>query len=468
MLNENIERIHRASMHILEKCGVVFHHDEAVRLLKNYGVTMDGHKAFFTEKQIMELVGQAPKSFTVTPWNESRAIEIKPGRTNWATAGGASNIIEADSSPRPTQLADFVDFVKIAHGAPVLNTVSSLVVQAADLPPDDSAALNFFYASQLTDKALVAISGNQYTNETVLGTAAALYGGLAEFGKKPRVLAIISTISPLQLDENSLEALITFIRAGQPCVVTPCTMAGSTGPMTLAGSIALSNAETLAGLALSQIIKPGAPVVYGCQSTTSDPKTAAIAIGAPEQAIFIRHGAAMAAHYGLPSRGGGLLTDADRVGVQSGYEAMMTGLATRQAGFNLALHGAGIVAGYAAISFEQFIVDLEILGMIETLMNGIEVDDKSLALDVVQELGSAGGYLTHTHTLKNCRKNWLPKVSHRGPLGGPAGQTRVDGNIAGQKLKYLESYQKPDLPPGAVADMEKFLTGRGIGWAKVI
>lgn len=459
---DNIYKIHGASVKILERTGVVFHHNQALEACRKYGLKVDGEKVFFSEKQVMELLSMAPKSFRVTPYNENRAVAAGVGQTSWATGGGASNVLEPDSSHRSATFRDFVDFLKIAHSSPVLTSLSTLVVQAADLPLEHSPALKFFYASQLSDKVLVGLSGNRKNNRAVLDTAAALYGGAEEMAKKPRFFGIVSTLSPLRLDGNAIEALIDWAEAGQPSAVTPCTMAGSTGPITLAGSLALSNAETLAGLALAQIVHPGAPVLYGCQSTTADPKTASISIGAPEQATCILYGAALADFYGLPCRGGGLLTDADRVNAQSGYEAMMTGLATRRAGYDLVLHGAGIVCGYAAISFEQFIIDLEIIGMIEKSMAEIEVNDQTLALDIVDALGSGGGYLTHSHTARHCRQNWLPKISYRGHLGGPDNRDYLFQRLEKEKKRCLESYRPPDLSETIIKDMQKALARHGI------
>ena len=460
--NNTIEKIHQASMKILERTGMVFHHAEAVDLCRKSGLKVDGKKVFFSEKQIMDLLAQAPRSFKITPYNPDRAIVVGRNQTNWGTAGGASNMLLADSTHRPGLFSDFVDFFKLGQVAPQLRIINTLVIQASDVPLEQFAALNFFYGAQLSDKVLMALNGDQATNSKVLAVAAALYGGAAALAEQPRFFSVVSTISPLQMDANSVDSLIDWARHGQPSAISPCTMAGSTGPMTLAGSLAISNAETLAGLALAQVVRPGAPVVYGCQSTTSDPRTAAIAIGAPEQAVFISLGAALARHYGLPSRGGGLLTDADRVDVQSGYEAMMTGLFTRQAGHDLVLHAAGIMGGYAAVSFEKFMVDLEILGLIERACTAPDLGDDDFALEIIDELGIEGGYLTHRHTLKNCRKNWTPKLSYRGHLSGPTNDRLMTNRMAAEKKKLMEQYQPPDLPSGAIKDMKSALSKIGI------
>ncbi|MDR1677001.1 MAG: trimethylamine methyltransferase family protein [Deltaproteobacteria bacterium] len=462
-----VEKIHQASMAILEKTGIVFHHQEALSACKKHGLKSEGEKVFFTEQKIMDLLALAPKSFEICPYNKTKAVKVGQKQTCWASTGGATTILEADSSHRQATKNDFVNLLKIGQVAPELSVLSTLVVQAGDLPVKQAAALKFFYASQLSDKVLVAVSADHKTNEMVLNTAAAIYGGLEEMRKQPRFFGIVSTISPLQLDSQAIDALIDWARAGQPSAVTPCTMAGSTGPMTLAGSIALSNAETVAGLALSQIVCPGAPVLYGYQSTTSDPRTASISIGAPEQSVFIQYGAALARYYGLPSRGGGLLTDADRVGVQSGYEAMQTGLNTRLAGFDLAMHGAGIMGGYAAVSFEQFLIDLEIINLIERSLSELEVNEKDLALKVIDELGVDGGYLTHSHTIKNCRRNFIPKFSSRGQLAGPKNDSLLTNRLNQEKKRLLSSYQPPDLSSSTIRDMRLALAQFDISGEKL-
>jgi len=457
-----IEKIHRASMRILETVGMVFHHEEALDICRKYGLKVDGKKVHFTENKIMELLSKVPESFELVPYNKERTVSVGAGKVNWGTAGGAPALMLPDGGLRPGLLTDFVDFLKMAHLAPSISFLNTLMIQASDVPLEHFPALNFFYASQISDKVLLALNGDQSTNHAVLAVAASLFGGGSEMARHPRFFGIVNTISPLQMDGNAVDSLIGWARAGQPSAVSPCTMAGSTGPSTLAGSIALSNAEALAGLALAQIINQGAPVIYGFQSTISDPRTASISVGAPEQAVFIEYGAALARFYRLPSRGGGLLTDADQVNLQCGYESMMNGLATRQAGYDLVLHGAGIMGAFAAVSFEKFVVDLEILGMLERASTDICLEDTDFALEIIDQLGTEGGYLTHKHTLKNCRRHWIPKISYRGPMGNPESRQLMDARISREKERMLEQYRSPDLPRTAVNDMKAALSKCGI------
>jgi trimethylamine--corrinoid protein Co-methyltransferase len=246
-------------------------------------------------------------------------------------------------------------------------------------------------------------------------------------------------------------------------MVTPAAMAGATGPATLAGTMAMSNAEALAGIVAVQMIREGTPVIYGCQSTSADMRTGGYAIGCPEHALCVTYGAALARFYGLPCRGGGSPTDAKRVSVQSGYESMKVMMATCQAKIDLIVHGAGIMDGHAAMSYEQFVIDLEIIGMIRRFMRGIRVDDDSLALDIIKEVGSAGQFLTSPHTFRHCRSElWTPEISLRGAVSGEEADEKIMERIQKKHEKMLAGYQKPQLPADVGSSLHSYLKDTGV------
>lgn len=287
-------------------------------------------------------------------------------------------------------------------------------------------------------------------------------GSRDEFEKYPRLLTIINVNTPLQLDKKMTETLLTFVKYRQPVVIASAAMAGTSSPITLAGTIALQNAEVLSTVALAQMAAPGAPVIYGSQSTTADPRNGSIAIGSPEGALCYNYCAQLAKYYELPSRAGGALSDAKVVNAQAGYESMMTYLACRQSGVNLIVHGAGILDSYTCVSFEKVMMDFEVMEYVNRYLIDIEVDEESIPEELIDELGHEAGYLLSEHTLDHCHSEPLiPSLAVRGASMDPKGQ--YEENIKKQMDRLLDKYEKPQKDAAVLEKMRKILLERGVG-----
>ena len=233
----------------------------------------------------------------------------------------------------------------------------------------------------------------------------------------PITISLINSLTPLGFSNEMLEALKVFVQWGQPAVIAALAMAGSTSPVTLAGTLALQTAELLAGVVYTQLANPGTPVVFGSTSTNIDMKSGALAIGGPELSQMVSAHAQLARHYGIPSRSGGSLTDASFPDAQAGFESMMGLLTTISSEVDFVLHSAGILSSYLAFSYEKFVLDDEMCGMVRRLRRGFEVSDDTLAYDVGAKVGPGGNYLMEKHTVKRCRKEfWKPQLCDRSGL----------------------------------------------------
>ena len=272
---------------------------------------------------------------------------------------------------------------------------------------------------------------------------------------------MVNTNTPLQFDINMTETLFTYLKYRQPIAITAAAMGGTTAPVTLAGELAVLNAEVISVVALSQMFAPGAPVVYGSQSTNADMKSCSIAVGSPEGALCYKYAKKMAAFYGIPCRAGGALSDAKIVNAQAGYESMLTYLSCRLAGVDVVFQSAGIMDGYLAASFEKILVDFEIIRFVNRYMREFEVDTETLALEVVEEVGPAGQYLMEEHTLDYCREELcIPALSVRGPQEN--GAQVFDDNLKKQMQMRLDSYQKPVLSAEEKAAVKAVMEEFGI------
>jgi trimethylamine--corrinoid protein Co-methyltransferase len=213
-------------------------------------------------------------------------------------------------------------------------------------------------------------------------------------------------------------------------------MAGSTGPVTLAGTIAISNVEALVGIALAQMVRRGTPAIYGSATSNAGMRTGAFTIGTPESALAVKYCARLAKRYGVPCRGGGGLNDAKNVSVQAGYESMMVQFVANQEKINFNFHTAGGLDSYGAMSFEKYVVDLEILARIKHYLADLNTEEAHVALDVIEQVGPGGEFLTQMHTAMHCRKApFATQVSLQGVL--PAGQT-ADEALFGKIHQALE------------------------------
>jgi trimethylamine--corrinoid protein Co-methyltransferase len=264
---------------------------------------------------------------------------------------------------------------------------------------------------------------------------------------KPVTISLINSLTPLGYSDEMIEALIECVRWRQPVVIAALAMAGSTSPVTLAGTLAVQNAELLAGVTLTQMISPGTPVVYGSTSTNIDMRSGALALGGPELSQMIAAHVQLARYYGLPSRSGGSLTDASYPDAQAGWESMLSLLTTVSLGVDFVLHAAGILSSYLAFSYEKFVLDDEMCGMVRRFGRWFEVSPETIAYDVIAKVGSGGNYLMETHTLKRCRTEfWQPSLSDRGGLEAWMAGGRQDA-VARARVRWQRLVAEHEDPP---------------------
>lgn len=457
------QQIHEASMKILAKTGMRFHHPDAIEILKKNGIRVEGEIAYFTEEQIMYWVGKAPSIVDLYADDPKYDMHIGGSSRYNGPCGGSTFIMEPDGKMRDAVMADFVKLTKLFEGNPAYHLNGGLAVQPSDIPAS-VAQLMLAYASMVyTSKCVFAAAGDYHVCDTFAELACIRYGLTKEqLAEKPRICTIANTNTPLLLDRVMTETILGFGKYRQPVIIASAAMAGTTSPVTLAGTIALVNAEVISAIALSQMANPGAPVIYGSQTSNADMATCAMAIGSPEGALCYRYCAEMARFYGVPSRGGGSLSDAKAFNAQAGYESMLTCMACKEGGINVMTQSAGIINSYLAVSYEKLITDFEILDFVDRYCRDIEIDDETIPLDLIDEVGHEGSYLTEDHTLEYCREELLaPKVSVRGPQqNGPA---KLLENINARIDKLLAAYKAPQISPEVHAAMSAFLIKEGVG-----
>ena len=274
---------------------------------------------------------------------------------------------------------------------------------------------------------------------------------------------MISPVSPLQVDETGLSALDVAGKYRQPVILSPGVAAGTTGPIDLAGNVAMATAEALGLICMAQALNPGTPVIFGIQCYGSDMKTGNISIGSPAYALQAKYCAALARYYRLPSRGGGSVSDAKSLSAPAGYESMLSMFTALQNRMSLIVHSAGILDSFGAISFEKFIMDLEIIQMIRFYLDDMIVDDTTLNFDLIDSVGPGGLFLTTMDTMKKCRTHtWNPAVALRGHLAGMSPHEKLLKNIQNTRDQMLARYEPPEIDPDVLGAMDTFMRTKGV------
>ena len=450
-------KIHDASMAILQNTGIKFLHRDALEILKSRGVRLSGETAYFDERQILKWIKPAPARFKLFARNPTFDMELGGDGTEFAAGYGAPFIIDIQGQKRSANYADFQTFLKLIHQSGCFNINGGIPVQPAGAVSETSWPLMLAASIRFSDKCLMGGPSGKDKDQATMDILSLLFGS-DDLCKRPRIMKIVNSTSPLVWDRCALESIMSYTHYGQPLVITPGPMAGITSPVTLAGTLAISNAEALAGIALTQMLREGTPVIYGCQATAANMAAGSISIGSPECALCVEYGARLARMYDLPSRGGGANNDAKAVSVQSGYESMMVMLAACMAKMNFIPHSAGVLDSYSAMSFEKFIIDLEIIGRIQRYLKGVRADEDAFALTVIGEAGSGGEYITTDHTLQNFRTEiWSPGIGP-GSLTKESSDDNYIATVQHRLRDLLADYCLPDIPAQLMKRINRYLT----------
>lgn len=458
---DDIEKIHKTSVKVMENVGVSFPHEGLLTLFNQHGFTTDGQKVFFQEQQVMDALASVPKQFTIHAPDPDKSVVVGDGSPVFAPGYGAPFLVDYETGKREPTIADYEDLVRLADALPNQDLSGHLLVEPSDVS-SEAAHLLMLKAHMLhSDKPFIGSAEGEVGARHTMEMAEILFG--EEIGERPVTVALINSLSPLGYSDEMLRALKVYAEHRQPVVLAALAMAGSTGPITLAGLLAMQNAELLAGVVLTQLINPGTPVLYGSTSTNIDMKTGALAIGSPELSLMISGHAQLARFYELPSRSGGALADASFPDAQAGFESMFSLLTTVNSGVDFVLHAGGILSSYLAFSSEKLVLDDEMCGMMRRYEEGIEVTPETLAYDVIANVGSDGNYLMEMHTVKRCRTEfWTPAVVDRAGLEEwmSAGRKKAVDRAHQRWQKLVAEHEDPPLDDTTVDQLESFVEDR--------
>ncbi len=396
---DEIEAIHQTSLRVLRDIGIKVLNDEARALYRSAGMTeVDDKIIRFDPGALMALMAHAPPDVTLHSRNPTRTQTLGGPNVGITTSAGSPNCSDLQGGRRPGTQADYDNFCKIAQAFDVIHFIGPVVE-----PQDIALGLRHLHMTRsiaaLTEKIpFVYFRGREAIADSyeILRLAHGL--GKDDFPNTCVSYSVANSNSPLQLDALMCRGIIDAARAGQMMILTPFTLAGAMAPVTIPGALVMQNAETLAGLCLSQIVRPGAPVCYGSFTSNVDMRSGAPAFGTPEYVKAAFASGQLARRYNVPLRSSAP-TASNAPDAQAAYESQMSLWGALMGGANLILHGAGWLEGGLTISAEKFIIDVEVLQMFAELFKPVEVTEATLAYDAIADVRHGGHFFGTQHTL---------------------------------------------------------------------
>ena len=276
----------------------------------------------------------------------------------------------------------------------------------------------------------------------------------------PVSIVSVNPLSPLSYSDDTIQGLMAFARQGQALLISSMVLAGITGPISIAGTAALEMAERLAGIFLAQLINPGVPCVCGGTSCASDMRTGGVSLGGPESLQLVGISAQMAEHYGLPCRYGGNLTDSYSINAQSGIESALLMAAPVLSGVHFIHQACGILGAYAAVSFEKFVIDEEVCGLIKRAVLPLEISAESIGTELIQRVGACGSYMMQPETFKACRTAFFPaRLTRKSTFED--WEAKQHGDMVNRASEYVQerigTYVKPDMDPAIEKDINAYV-----------
>jgi len=466
--NEDIEKIHDTTMRVLEEFGIAFNHDQAVDILERAGCEVDRDAlpaplVKFPRGFIAEQIAKAPSEFTIYARNPANDIILGGNYMVLAPVYGPPNVQDLDRGRREATLEDYRNFVKLAQVVPDIHNAGGTVVEPND-EPQETRHLDMIYSLlTLSDKTFMGNVVSAENAQDTLEMASIVFGGRDKLAEKPVLISLINVNSPRLYDTRMLDALLTYAQARQPLIITPFILAGAMSPVAVGGTLVQQNAEALAGIALTQLISPGTPVVYGSFLSNSDMQSGSPAFGTPESAAALFVSAQLARKYKLPFRSGGGLTSSKAPDGQAMWEATMTFWPTFLACTNFVLHAAGWLESGLVSSYEKFAMDVELLRMMQVFLAGIPLDEEGLALDAFEEIGPGGYFFGAAHTMRHFRDAFYRPIIadvQNYVRWEQKGAETADVRANRVWKKWLSEYQKPPMDPALEEALQEYAARR--------
>lgn len=447
MTPEQIEKIDAASMDILENVGVQFRDDIALADWKRAGAKVVGEMVYLDRHLVRELIATIPETFTYHARNSANNLPFGQDYGMFVPMTGAPYLRDLDDVRRNPTLDDLANFHKLSHMLPAIHSSAHHIVEPYDHPISQRHLRITYSSMKHSDKTFMGMTTSPKNAEDVIEMAAILFGN--DFiDTHPVVTGNCNGNSPLVWDETMLGAMRAFCKRNQPVLCSPFVLGGANTPASVPATVAQLNAEALSALAYTQVIRKGAPAIYGHYLSTVSMKSGAPMAGTPEISLMNFMIGQMARFYGVPWRTSNTLGGAKTFDAQAGYESAMTLNAVLMAGANYIWHSAGWNEAGMHCSTAKFIVDAEMCEMGYRMAEGIKWDDFDAALSAVPDVGPGGHYLGHPHTLEHFQKAFfMPEMFDNNSIEQwqAEGSVEITERALRKARAMLNEYEEPKL-----------------------
>ncbi len=460
---DEIEAIHRGSLRVLRDLGLRVLDPETRAVYAAAGAHVNDQQVTFDPEMVEALIATAPAEFALHSWNPAHSLHIGGDLLAFGTVGSAPNSCDLDGGRRTGNRHDFQNFCRLTQMLDSIHFVGGYPVE----PIDVHASVRHLWASYdiltLTDRGCPVYSLGRQRNLDVIEMVRIARGRTHEqMESEPSVFTIVNTNSPLTLDVPMAHGIIEMARANQVTCVTPFTLAGAMAPITLAGALVQQNAEALAGLLLTQIVRPGSPFIYGGFTSNVDMQSGAPAFGTPEYWKTAVSGGQLARRYRVPYRSSNTCA-ANAVDAQAAYESMFSLWGAVQGCCNFMMHGAGWMEGGLQASFEKMVIDADLLHMVSAALDPLVIDDDTMAFDAIAEVGPGGHFFGTAHTQARYRSEFYrPLISDWRnyetwqEAGSPEAAEKANRLV---KL-FLSEYEQPAMPSEQLDELTEFVDKR--------
>ena len=462
---DDLELIHDGAMRILEDIGLEILNETALGLYEADGARVDWdlQRVYLDRNLLLKRLQTVPSQFTLHSRNPARNRLIGGSAVNFTTVASAPNSSDLEGGRRTGNFEDYCNFLRLAQSFDVIDFLSGYPVEPVDIHPDTRHLDASLAAYTLTDRAftLYCLGGGR-VNDGIEMTAIARGIDRDILKSEPSIITVVNTNSPLRVDGPMLDGLIEMAENSQPTIVTPFTLSGAMCPITIAGALAQQTAEALGVIMLSQIVNPGAPMVYGGFTSNADMRSGSPAFGTPEYTRAAFASGQLARRYNIPFRSSN--TNASNcVDAQAAWESQMSLWGAVMGGAQIIKHAAGWLEGGLCASFEKFIIDIDMLQMMAKTLKPLEVNETTLALDAIKEAGHGGHFFATAHTMANYTTAFHePMVSDWSNFetweeNGKLTALERANRIYRQKLK---SYEPPEIDSSIHSTLESYVDER--------
>ena len=461
--DDELEAIHHATLRVLAETGIDFLDETARRQLADAGADVDGDRVRFDPELVLGLVATAPTQFTMHAPNPDHSLILGGDVITYTSVGSPPFVTGLGRDRRDGNRDDYRELIKMGQVLNAVHTLTGYPVEPMDIHP----SVRHLHATHdmltLSDKVPFCYSLSRQRNLDAIEMARIARGvDQATMDEQASIFSVINTSTPLRYDTVMLHGIQEMSARNQVIVITPFTLAGAMAPVTVAGALVLQNAEALAGMAYTQVVRPGAPVIYGGFTSNVDMRSGSPAFGTPEYWKACLVGGQLARRYGVPYRTSNV-NAANSVDAQAAYESVIALWGAVMGGVNLLLHGAGWLEGGLLTSYEKLVIDADILNMVADMLTPITVDDASLAVEAIAEVGPGGHFFGSSHTQERyATEHFAPMVSSWQNYENWDDGGRIEAHQRAEQLAHqiIAAHEPPPMPGDRRAELDEFVARR--------